>query len=83
MDQLTLKNGILVGHSGQTITPEDVNAALDPSPSAARRISREELRFLISVLDREIGYSGLSEEAGRRSRDLRDKLRAIHREGWQ
>jgi len=49
-----------------------------PTP---RRLSRLDLRYLMSVLNREIRYCGLDTSPGRRALELRDKLVAIHAEG--
>lgn len=52
-------------------------------PATARRLSREELRHLITVLNGEIGRTGLDQEHGRRSAALKGKLLAIHAHGFE
>lgn len=52
------------------------------SPIAAR-LSRQDLRDLIAICSREIGYCGLSQDAGQRALALREKLTLIHAHGWQ
>ena len=54
-----------------------------PSPIPSRRLSRGDLRHLVGVLDLEIGRMGTDQESGRRLVELRDKLMAIHRIGFE
>jgi hypothetical protein len=54
-----------------------------PSPTPSRRLSREELRQLIRVLEGEIGRVGLDTEPGRRHQQLKEKLLSIHSHGFE
>ena len=49
----------------------------------ARRLSRAELLVLVAILNREIGYVGLDQPGGKRAAELRDKLLAIHKHGFE
>jgi hypothetical protein len=41
------------------------------------------LRYLVGVLDREIGYTGLATSAGDYAQAMRQKLMDIHARGWE
>lgn len=48
-----------------------------------RRLSRQDIRDLLAILHREIGYTGISSDPGKRALVLIEKLKAIHAHGWQ
>lgn len=53
-------------------------ADLAPFPAPVPVLTRQELRYLIGVLDREIGYCGLTGEPGRYAASMQIKIRALH-----
>lgn len=54
-----------------------------PQTVPSRRLTRQELRLLISVIDGEIGRVGLDQELGRRQQALKAKLLLIHQHGFE
>lgn len=48
-----------------------------------RRLSRQDIRDLLGILHREIGYTGISSDPGKRALVIIEKLKAIHAHGWQ
>ena len=46
-------------------------------------LSRRDLRDLIRYCDEKIGRCSLMQEEGRRARELREKLIALHAYGWR
>ena len=52
------------------------------SATAGARLSRQDLRDLMGMCDRQVGYCGVSDPAGQRALELKAKLLAIHAHGW-
>jgi len=52
-----------------------------PQTPSAARLSRRDLRDLIAMCSREVGYCGLDQHAGRRAAELKQKLQAMHAHG--
>lgn len=79
---LTIGNQIVL--TNELFPVESVASEKSPqsSPMVAR-LSRQDLRDLIAICSREIGYCGLSQDAGQRALALREKLTLIHAHGWQ
>lgn len=61
----------------------EIRPQSSPMHDCARRLSRSELLFLVTVLNRHVGYVGLDQEEGTRAAELRDKLLAIHAHGFE
>ena len=53
------------------------------SPAPGARLSRQDLRDLMAMCDRQVGYCGVSDPAGQRALELKAKLLAIHAHGWK
>jgi hypothetical protein len=53
------------------------------SDTAGARLSRQDLRDLMGMCDRQVGYCGVSDPAGQRAIELKAKLLAIHAHGWR
>ena len=53
------------------------------SPPLPARLSRLDLRDLMGMCDRQVGYCGVSDPAGQRALELKVKLLAIHAHGWK
>lgn len=70
--------------AGELFPPSVVASEKSPQSSPiVARLSRQDLRDLIAICSREIGYCGLSQDAGQRALALREKLTLIHAHGWQ
>jgi len=52
-----------------------------PQTPSAARLSRRDLRDLIALCAREVGYCGLGQDAGRRAAELKEKLQTMHAHG--
>ena len=53
------------------------------SATPGARLSRQDLRDLMGMCDRQVGYCGVSDPAGQRALELKVKLLAIHAHGWK
>ena len=53
------------------------------SATPGARLSRQDLRDLMGMCDRQVGYCGVSDPAGQRALELKAKLLAIHAHGWK
>ena len=53
------------------------------SDTPGARLSRQDLRDLMGMCDRQVGYCGVSDPAGQRALELKAKLLAIHAHGWK
>ena len=54
----------------------------EQTPAPGARLSRQDLRDLMGMCDRQVGYCGVSDPAGQRALELKAKLLAIHAHGW-
>ena len=55
----------------------------EQTPAPGARLSRQDLRDLMGMCDRQVGYCGVSDPAGQRALELKAKLLAIHAHGWK
>ena len=85
IETIVANQQVLIPELGEPMRGVSINRpqTVPTSATPGARLSRQDLRDLMGMCDRQVGYCGVSDPAGQRALELKVKLLAIHAHGWK